>query len=661
MAFQHSTLRTLSKDEICSRAQPFCDTDMEANFHAGKMHGAWSSNKTLIRHGLVNITAGGANYIDGVGFRGQKNRYTLTSDGEKFIEELLRKFPQGAPTIQQTTAPSPGHTAGIKRSPFHTPTRARRPASATMNRSKDLAKVDEEKLRSWIATAQINGTMDFKVGKARRKQLHDACDDLECEMPGFKLAHSSTNETDTSSRRVLTVRVIQRPHDSLQGTGSAKRRLIAASRTYADSISSSSVAKRPRLPPSVAAAQAALQRQAMYEASNHKAVASSNGDSFGKDELELAIELSNDDGFDGDELNRGLELSRKLAPESLPLAQDLEEIERRAIEESIKMARQSAAIRGSETDASDSDDDLLNYSPFGDQKQPAKKSFVKKKEARVKRSLFPKDSSNEPIELLSDDEDTPISSMRDESRILASRGVHTEAIPSVKVHSTKPTSRAPIAAERQEVIDIDDDSKNDDEIIEIEDSQDVVILDDSQDSIAPVAVTTSNTKSADSGSTLPHLYILIDNRERNKNSTPRHLRMELTRLVKHGVLKDVWPGNMPIGIVEERGLSLGDFAFDIECCSSKGRKCIPVSVERKRVSHLVQRSVSGDRWRQFMRMRDNCVQSIFLIETDTLAATRFTAFGAQELEGWDPHRTLIDDERSIFLFFWKSASLVAFA
>ena len=348
MAFHHSTIKTLSKDEICSKAQPFCDTDLDANFHAGRMHGAWSSNKTLLKHGLINQTGGGAQYVDGVGFRGQKNYYTLTRDGEQFIECMLRKFPHDTTGGAARAAAAPVNNTGqilsgasIKRSPFSTPNRAVRPASTKASRNKELAQGDGEKLLNWImTTAQVGDTMDFKVGKARRKQLHDACDALEQDLPGLKLQHSSTFETDTSNKRVLTVRVIQRPHGHVAKQDSSVKRSLFGGSHGASSFDSratlealgTSPAKRsrPDVPASVAAAQAALQRQAMYESelleSDRKKPAVLNIDDSDDDDEEIkrAIELSRTtaskpgefatmegDSFEDEELKRAIELSQQ--------------------------------------------------------------------------------------------------------------------------------------------------------------------------------------------------------------------------------------------------------------------------------------------------------------------------------------------------------------
>ena len=698
MAFHHSATKTLSIDEICSKAQPYCDTEMRENFHAGRMHGAWKNNKTLRNHGLIVQTAGGAQYVNGVGFRGQKHYYTLTSDGEKFIEALLRKFPQGAASLHANARPSTS-TFGSAKSPLRTPPHTTRPSSVKATHTNKLAEGDGEKLLDWILSgAQVDDTMSFKVGKARRKQLHDACDALEREFPGLHLNHSSTYETDTSNRRVLTVRVLQLPssHGS-ELPGSAKRRLFGGSFAAApaasdtlDLVTSPSPTKRPRsnLPAPVAAAQAALARQAMFESrmeSERKdSAVDADGDGYDDAQLKLALELSRQKSptvstrerqepiesilmgtgdFDED-MKVALMLSQETASKPTK-STELEELDQKPAaredvdleeDENLKLAmelsRQSApnysktspflAQRPAgkynpEPYSSDSDDDLLSYTPtFGHsgQASTSTNAVSEKRDPPVKRSLFGSKMEEECIDLLSDDDESP--------PIVARKKAPTDKMLPMKAKTIGTRKRLPTAT--KEVIDIYAGSDEDDEVIEL--------LDDSQDNIFPFGVT-SNRDPIQSALAHQQLTILIDDRERNRNVTPRHLRMELTRLVMDGDIKSIWPRVMPTGHVEERALVLGDFAFDVEHCS-QGRKRISIAVERKRVSDLVQRSASGDHWRQFARMRDICTHSIFLIETDTRAAARFTAFGSQELEEWNPAGTLIDDERSIFLFFGRA-------
>ena len=97
MAFHHSATKTLSKAQICQLAQPYCDEEMEANFHAGRMHGAWSSHKTLCTHNFLAKEGDNRRYVPNVGFRSNGPvRLTLTRDGEQFTEAMLRKFHGGA-------------------------------------------------------------------------------------------------------------------------------------------------------------------------------------------------------------------------------------------------------------------------------------------------------------------------------------------------------------------------------------------------------------------------------------------------------------------------------------------------------------------------------------------------------------------------------------
>eukprot|EP00536_Pseudo-nitzschia_multiseries_P014783 jgi/Psemu1/311419/fgenesh1_kg.768_\ len=53
MAFHFSEAKTMTQKQICNAAQNFCDEEMEPNFYSGRSYGAWSSKKTLVKHGLV--------------------------------------------------------------------------------------------------------------------------------------------------------------------------------------------------------------------------------------------------------------------------------------------------------------------------------------------------------------------------------------------------------------------------------------------------------------------------------------------------------------------------------------------------------------------------------------------------------------------------------
>jgi ERCC4-type nuclease len=505
----------------------------------------------------------------------------------------------------------------------------------------------------------VNETIDFKVGKARRKRLHDLCDELERELPGLRLDHSSSHETAT--RRILIVKVekmsTKRPlfSGSLVGHGSL------------DSVASFPAAKRLRsdLPSKVAAAQAAMERQALCESlleSKRRAV-------------EESIETAQKRASAPDSIANDNEDDRKLAAMD---GASYKEMERRAIEESLKTARMSVASPASEDEMTaaiqesllSANQDSSPLTPFSDRKLPTRDKYTAKQRVTAKRELFSSDV--EPIELSSDDDDEipprVFNSGRDESIVVVPNGRRTKTISLVMGDYKSTKRRAPATKINRKaplVINLDDDDDEEsqsDQVIEINDSQDnaiayddvrnesqqsVIILDDSLDCIVPA------TPPRVSPATPHQLYVLIDNRERNRNATPRHLRMELTSLVTTGALRSVWPQNMPAGNVAEMQLAIGDFAFDIEIQGS-GRKRIPIAVERKGVGDLVQRSVKGDHWGQFSKIRDECRQAIFLIENDTRTAASFTAYGSQELDGWTPNGTTIDDEKSIFLFFGRA-------
>jgi hypothetical protein len=669
MAFHHSQTSTLTKDQICNAAQPFCDEDMRENYFAGRSYGAWASNKTLLNHGLLTKGGGTNRYIEGVGFRRNgPDSYTLTRDGEKFIEVMLRKFPPTAAAHASAHFGTPAHATRH----FPTSNGSARPASAKRSANK-LEDGDEEKLRDWVLSAGVNETIAFSVGKARRKCLHDLCDRLEREVPGLRLHHSSSHETAT--RRVLTVQVEQMP---------AKRPLFNGSPVdhgSLDSVLSLPGAKRLRsdVPPKVAAAQAAMERQALHESlveSKRKpfTVDIDTYEDMERRAIEESIKTAQKPDSLPDSMGNGNADGRKLAAVKNA---SYEEMERRAIEESLKTARMYVASPDSDeemnaaiqTSALSANKDSSQETPFSDWKLPARDTSATKQKVTAKRELFP--SNVEPVELSSDDDDEipprVFSTGRDKSIVLVPNGGRTATISLLTKDDESTKQRAPPTGNHGKaplVINLDDDDDNslNDEVIEINESQDnsvsfdenvqsesqqnVIVLDDSQDYMVP------STPPVVAHVTFPQLHVLIDSRERNRNATPSHLRMELTSLITAGALRSVWPHNMLVGNVAEMQLTLGDFAFDIETQGTE-RKRIPIAVERKRVSDLVQRSVKGDHWRQFLKMRDECRHAIFLIENDTRTAASFTAYGSQELDHWTPNGTLIDDEKSIFLFIGR--------
>lgn len=152
-----------------------------------------------------------------------------------------------------------------------------------------------------------------------------------------------------------------------------------------------------------------------------------------------------------------------------------------------------------------------------------------------------------------------------------------------------------------------------------------------------------------------NLIILIDSRERNRNATPRQMRVELSRHITSGDLSRVWPDDVGCGVVEEEQLSYGDFVFGIRSTKDDQLRRLPCSIERKRVGDLVQRSHRADHWSQLNRMRDCCEHAILLIEGNTSKTAQFTSYNHWENEdSWNPDQHSICDEHSYYRFLGRA-------
>jgi hypothetical protein len=81
MAFHHGNIEaTVTKDQICDTVQQLnlCDEAMEANYHQGRMYGAWKAKDTLIKHGYLIEYKAGVSFTDR-GFRSNgKHTYSIT-------------------------------------------------------------------------------------------------------------------------------------------------------------------------------------------------------------------------------------------------------------------------------------------------------------------------------------------------------------------------------------------------------------------------------------------------------------------------------------------------------------------------------------------------------------------------------------------------------
>ena len=188
------------------------------------------------------------------------------------------------------------------------------------------------------------------------------------------------------------------------------------------------------------------------------------------------------------------------------------------------------------------------------------------------------------------------------------------SIPTHQEAATPPTQMIDLTESRSKtqrkkappiIVDVEDDPPAllvPNEIWDLTDSQPTEVLDDDNFAIIEemgVAVLPSQQKTAP----LTSLVIYIDDRERNRNDTPRALRLELTRLLTGTVFSSIWPSHMEAPQVEERRLPIADFAFGA-MTSETDNLAFPVALERKRIGDIVNRSTKKDHWYQLQRMQD---------------------------------------------------------
>jgi hypothetical protein len=285
MAFHYSATKTLTKNQLCHLGQQHCDEEMMGNYHAGRMYGGFKGKDTLKKHDLIIEDDGGGPRNVGGRWTQLKHTYSITRKGEKFTEAMLKKFgiPVGprVPPAPVATTPLPNF-GGFGAPPLAA--LAGMGIRSPVGRNQVLNRffgTDDEELFEWIKIASAGDVKSFNVSKNRRKALHDACDKYQRDMPGLMLVHGSAG---TSRQRTLWVRMLSKPGDAsvaahlplsrsvdpesplskhlpdfhLSDSSPAKRSFNGIGHT----LGGESPAKRTRMTPAQAAAQAALARHA---------------------------------------------------------------------------------------------------------------------------------------------------------------------------------------------------------------------------------------------------------------------------------------------------------------------------------------------------------------------------------------------------------------
>jgi hypothetical protein len=202
IAFHLSTSSTMNKTQIIKAAQPYCDEIMDSNFHTGRLFGAWKSIETFEKHTLVIRSGHKVQYNHHAGgFRSTAPAsFTITNNGRLFTNAMLQRYPlhnndnhnhdgntNGTPMSHKSTTSTASRIMGMNDLhssissstllPFSSPNRisfgtgTRSTAAASDNKG-------EQELIDWIQTSHINDTKVFKLSKEKRKKLHNYCDQL---------------------------------------------------------------------------------------------------------------------------------------------------------------------------------------------------------------------------------------------------------------------------------------------------------------------------------------------------------------------------------------------------------------------------------------------------------------------------------------------------
>jgi hypothetical protein len=563
MAFHVSARKVMTKHQICPIAQHFCDEEMEANFFAGRERGAWSGVKTLEKHGLVSANRRVAYNERARGLRSLgPHTFTLTPDGELFIDALLAKNPDIKQQISAARSQMPVEFQNLgTQSAAHLVTGgstapvARHTARKATPTSENSAKDDQE-LREWVQSAQIGQQKQFNVGKARRKYLHDLCDKLNSDvlnLIGRTLKHQSDG-TSRSRALYVTMERLGASDFSFESVMSSVTTVARATQFSSPRMHAPPKAFPPRMIDQVA----------------------SPGHVLGSGESPC-------------------KRSRKLPPGQ---AAAFAAMTRQAEHESRLLAKKEASRKGLDSDFPVDSTSPEDDPDFFDRKMPANPSIGRgRTQARENGTQGTAGEGPVVLEILDSDDEGD-----DNSPLM----------------KAKPASRG-----------------------------DFVDLTESQESKCASA-TPQNLSSR------PILHIYIDSRERNRNHTPRLLRMELTRLLSTGSLSMVWPRNLAKSIIEKQ-IESGDFAFELRHPS--GSKRLPLLIERKRIGDLVQRSFRKDHWFQIQRMREEQCGAggvcVILLEGDSRTTVQHTPYGAQA-ESYSPYDHTIDNEESLFRFIGRA-------
>ena len=634
LAFHYSDTDTMTKEQICVAAQEFCDEAMEPNIYAGRPRGAFSAKNTLVKHQLLlqntsRQRGGGGCWT-----------YTITENGRHFTKAMMEKFHLKDDGLGQKT---PTNSTNMKASPpvatFFSPTTAKAekqgskfkqspgtpsPTKAARSRTVEHKNLDKDELLDWLEMADVDEQKKFKVGESRRASLHDLCTVITRKLPGLRLSHTSEG---VGNDRALYITVLERD-STVYGIEGALRSSVMVSPGSPASVSEATTFARDAIrrdddaSPKKKLCTTRAKREGVAPQGARRALYSWESDDDSEFEIDCKPRLTQKEKSQPSMKHPTANISkREVNIEDSDSDSDDSEFDTllpiaRKPQAPTKLEPSTNAKRGLYFDESDEDNHEEDRKP---PPLPPVQKFV--------------------VDLLSDS-DSDDDEEEDFKQLLQKK-----KIPNAPKALDEQNGNLPLLSKGS--------------------LDEPVCLDDSQDSFLSYNLEANSVKEAESGrvplpekrlnmdAPKPKLIIIIDSRERDRNATPRQLRMELTRLLASGLLHRVWPTRMPEAEVVERTLANGDFAFEIEKNPVVQQK-LALSIERKRVSDLVQRSAKGDHWNQLQRMCNRFEYAALLIEGDTTTANQYVADNSQHLDAWDPDSFLIDDDKSIFRFIGRA-------
>ena len=682
MAFHYGNLsQTVTKQTICQTVKQFnlCDEEMDANFHQGRMYGAWKSKDTLVRKGYLIEYKAGVRFTDR-GFRSNgMHTYSITEDGKRAIQSLLQRWPEDAAQRQRhqtaattTTTGNVGEEFPQQQRPTTTTTAAAAASEYPQSRQ-NLRKTkttktskfsddDERELRQWVlstnAVSSVKSQKEFKVGKERRRYLHDVCEKLMEEIPGLILQHESIGEQQRTRR--LFVTILAKPTTSSVSSSSASS--SAGGGVAAVVVTPSSTKKRTGLVEHLGTDSEIVQlphqpRQLFTSRFSGGGNRLGGGNSDAREVRKMTPGAAAARAA----INRCRQAATTTTTAAGVVMSSSWKRPQSAVASIQSLVTKSKRKHDEIIDISDDDDDdAISVNDNMDRKLPARRRKTSRNDQEGTGDDEIDYQPGDIVFVVSDSDGYmrgPLKIIRTHTSGHVTVREEDGSLTKVKVDSINLCTKK---------------SPPTDDIEEIDSDCEIILDDDPKPTIAAtipaanpdVIDLCSQREDVDGGigshvnpdnnNSLDSIEIWIDSRERSRNNAPRELRMGLTSELSSGPLNKIWPSGVPIGIVKEQSLVYGDFAFIMPCQDRADRSGhLSVVVERKVVRDLVQRSARGDHWKQLQRMRDHCQHALLLIENDTQLAGRFDAYGTTG-DDRKPSEHVIENADDLFLFIGRA-------